>query len=165
MSWSDRRQILAGLAAVGLLAGCGFQPAYAPGQSGDSLRGQILPKAASNKQSFIFVDRIEDRLGRNDAAPYQLNYSMNLSSEGLAKTPSNSTYRYHLKGRLTYSVVDRNTNEVLTSGMVRNFTGYSAIGTTVATRASQTDARERLMILMADEVVSRLYATAPSWLP
>ncbi len=165
MSWSDRRQLVAGIVAAGLLAGCGFQPAYAPGQSGDRLRGQILPSEPRDKYSFAFVDRIEDRLGRNDAAPYQLNYSVKFDFDSLAITPSNSTYRYHVTGRITYSVIDRTTNETLTSGTVSNFTGYSAIGTTVATRASQTDALERLMILMADEVVSRLYATGTSWLP
>ncbi|HCQ58330.1 MAG TPA: hypothetical protein DIU10_10575, partial [Sulfitobacter sp.] len=48
--------------------------------------------------------------------------------------------------------------QIVTSGKVESFTGYSATGTTVATRAAELDAQERLMVILADLVVSRLYA-------
>lgn len=165
MSWSDRRAVLAGLCALGSLSACGFSPAYAPGEVGEQLRGQILAAAPTNRQGFYFVDRIENRLGRNDSAPYQLNYSWKLRFDGLAVTPDNATYRYHMIGELDYQVVDRETGETLTSDSVREFVAYSALGTTVATRASQTDAEERLMVILADRVVTRLYGTAETWLP
>lgn len=166
MSSSDRRTLLAGLAAAGLAASCGFTPVYAPGGVGERLRNQIQAAAPTDPLGYYFVERFEERLGRSsDAAPYQLNYSLNFQVDSLAVTPDNATYRYHLLGELNFSVVDRATGAVLTTGVERNFTGYSAIGTTVATRASQRDARQRLMFILADQVATRLVATAGNWLP
>lgn len=165
MSWSDRRTLLAGLASAALLTGCGFSPAYAPGASGDRLRGQIQAEEPNQTREFYFVERFEDRLGRNDSAPFQLNYQISTSAKGLAITPNQSTYRYHLNGRLTYEVVDRASGATLTRGSVQNFVGYSAIGTTVATRASRNDAEKRLMVQLADQLVTQLVAGGARWLP
>jgi LPS-assembly lipoprotein len=41
---------------------------------------------------------------------------------------------------------------------VDNFTGYSATGTTVATQASKQDAEKRLMVILAEQIITRLYA-------
>ncbi|SDI64616.1 LPS assembly lipoprotein LptE [Aliiruegeria lutimaris] len=165
MSLSDRRTFLAALAASGLTAGCGFTPAYAPGGAGDRLRGQLTTDPPYDKPSYVLVDRIETRLSRNDSAPYRLTFSITYGFDGLAVSPDGSTYRYHLTGTLDYTVVDQNTQATVTSGTVRNFVAYSALGTTVATSASAIDARERLMIILADQVVTELMATAQSWLP
>ena len=162
---SDRRTLLAGLAAAGFVAGCGFTPVYAPGGPGTRLQGQILADAPDKPVEFVFVSRLEDRLGRNDAAPYRLAYHIETSTQGLAITSDQETLRYHLSGRVSFSVKESGTDTILTRGVVENFTSYSAIGTTVATRASQKDAAERLMIILADQVVTRLHASAESWLP
>ncbi len=165
MSSSDRRGVLVGLAALLPFAACGFTPAYAPGGSGDRLRGQILAREPRNQDDYVFAARFEDKLGRNDAAPFLLRYDIDTDSDGLAITSDQETLRYHLTGIILFEVVDRATDEVMTSGTVENFTSYSAIGTTVATRASEKDATERLMAIMAEQVVTRLLATGESWLP
>ncbi|NDR58574.1 hypothetical protein [Aliiruegeria sabulilitoris] len=165
MSLSDRRSVLIALAATGLTAGCGFTPAYAPGGAGDRLRGQLTTNPPYDKPSYAFVDRIETRLSRNDSAPYRLTFTVTYGYDGLAVSPDDSTYRYHLTGKLDYTVVDQASQATVTSGTVRNFVAYSALGTTVATAASTTNAQERLMIILADQVVTELMATAQSWLP
>ncbi|RYH09091.1 LPS assembly lipoprotein LptE [Tropicimonas sp. IMCC6043] len=163
---SDRRTLLAGLSACLLATGCGFTPVYAPGGVGERLRGQVQAAAPWDPRGYYFVERFEERLGRaGDAAPYQLNHVTTIAVESLAVTPTNETYRYNLVGELEFSVVDRSTGAVLTSGTESNFTSYSAIGTTVATRASQKDAERRLMFILADQVATRLVATAGTWLP
>ncbi|WP_068108639.1 LPS assembly lipoprotein LptE [Tropicimonas marinistellae] len=166
MSWSDRRKVLAALAAAACLSGCGFTPVYAPGGAGDRLHGQILADAPGNRDGYTFVAHFEDRLGRaTDAAPFALAYEIDTDSEGLAVTPDQETLRYQLTGTIRYRITDRATGRVLTSGQVNSFTSYSAIGTTVATRASQTDAEQRLMVVLADQLVARLLASADGWLP
>ena len=47
----------------------------------------------------------------------------------------------------------------LGSGVVNSFTGYSATASTVVTLAAQRDAEERLMVILADQVVARLLST------
>jgi LPS-assembly lipoprotein len=162
---SDRRSIIAAFAAAAL-AGCGFTPVYAPGGVGDRLYGQIRADAPDSRDGYELVAQFEDRLGRtSDAAPYLLSYQIVTESEGLAITPDQETLRYQLIGVVRYRLTDRATGTVLTSGQVDSFTSYSAIGTTVATRASENDARARLMVILADQIVARLTAGAGSWLP
>jgi LPS-assembly lipoprotein len=42
--------------------------------------------------------------------------------------------------------------------VVESFAGWFATATTVATAAAEADARRRLMTMLADRVVARLYA-------
>ena len=81
------------------------------------------------------------------------------SEEGLAINAAGDTTRFNLTGRVDYSLRDANSGTVVTSGKVQNFTAYSAIGTTVATLAAERDAIERLMVILGDQITTRLYAT------
>ena len=165
--WSpDRRSLLGGLAATGLLGACGFTPAYAPGGGAEGLRGQIRAEEPRTTEDYAFVVQFENRLGRStDVAPFLLTYSILTDTEGLAVTPDQETLRYNLSGDVRFTVTDRASGKVLTSGRTQSFTSYSAIGTTVATRASEKSARERLMVILADQTVSQLIATAGTWMP
>ena len=44
------------------------------------------------------------------------------------------------------------------AGKVQSFTSYATTGTTVATMTAETDAYKRLMVILADQVVTRLMA-------
>lgn len=147
-----------------VLAACGFTPVYGPGGAGDGLRNAILVGAPDNRNEFSFVAQIEQRLGRADAAPYALNYTIKTRSEGVGITPAQETTRYNLFGVVTYSVIDRASGAKLSSGAVENFTGYSATGLVVGTQSVTRDANERLMVVLADQVVARLIATSKDWL-
>ena len=88
-------------------------------------------------------------------------------------TPDQDITRYRIRGELTWALRDIAGDTVVTDGMVRNFTGYSApvfdntrgsiAGNTVSVITAERDARERLMTILADQLVSRLIATAPEW--
>ncbi|WP_330449555.1 hypothetical protein FLP41_04955 [Paracoccus marcusii] len=49
---------------------------------------------------------------------------------------------------------------MITQGRVSSFTSYSTTGTTISTLAAEGDARERLALMLADQVVTRLLAAA-----
>ncbi|MEO1679149.1 MAG: LPS assembly lipoprotein LptE [Pseudomonadota bacterium] len=164
--WSDPiRRLALFVLALGGLAACGFEPAYAPGGAATELRGQILPDAPDSAIEFAFASRLEDRLGRAEVGAFTLGYEIDTLVDGLAITPDQETLRFNLVGRADFTVRNMSDGAVLTSGAVENFVSYSAIGTTVATRASETDAQERLAVILADQIVSRLVATAASWVP
>ena len=154
-----------GLFAIFLtaLSACGFSPVYAPGGTGDGLRGSILVDAPDNRKAYTFVGRLEERLGRARAAPYTMAYKIETRSEGVGITPAQETTRYNLFGTVNYTIVEKSTGAVLTSGQVENFTGYSATSLIVGTESVTRDANERLMVLMADQIVARLIATSPDW--
>lgn len=165
--WSEgglpRRAVLGGLAAG--LAGCGFAPVYAPGAPATALRGAVRPDPAANALGFAFATRIEERLGAAPVPRFGLGYAIALDREERAVSRSLSILRYSLSGRIDWRLRDLATETPLTSGRAETFTAYSAIGTTVATRAAQRDAEARLGVLLADAVVTDLLATAPGWLP
>lgn len=161
MSWCDRRAVLAGL----VLAGCGFTPVYGPGGSAEGLSGRIAFDAPRDAQGFALVRQLERRLGIADAPGFQLSASIFLSEDDLGITPGQEITRFNLLGRVRFTVRNLETGEIATSGEVESFTSYSATGTPFATQTARADARERLMTILADEIVSRLLVTADEWLP
>jgi len=97
-------------------------------------------------------------LGRAATPRWGLALTTTTTEDGLAIDSEGNTRRYNLLGATSYALRDLDSGQIVTSGKVESFTGYSATGTTVATRAAELDAQERLMVILADLVVSRLYA-------
>ena len=168
---ADRRLALAGLLA---LAGCGFAPALAPGGPAAGLGAGLEVDPPDNRNEFDLVRRLEQRLGRSEAPRYRLSYQLDTRKEGVGVTPQQELVRYNVIGKLRYALHDLRTGEVVTSGSVEAFTGYSvgAVDTaatppstnaTIATLAAERDAYARLMVILADLVVARLMATSADW--
>ncbi len=155
MSSFERRTFLLSLAA---LAGCGFEPVYAPDEAGDGLRGRIDILPPADEEGFALVNRLEERLGAPEAADLLLTADIRIDEEAVGFLPDGSISRYNVLGQVPWSL-KRGDTEVL-SGVERSFTSYSATSTTVATIVAQRDARERLMIIMADRITATILAEA-----
>jgi len=147
------------------LSACGFAPLYGPGGPGDTLHEQVEIAEPTTPNEFDYVARLETRLGRTPAAAMRLDYAISTSSDGVAITADQATQRYNLTGEVTYEVTDTTSGAVLSTGRVSSFTSYSATGTTIATGTARRDAHERLMVILADQTVTRLLATAETFLP
>ena len=160
MSWPERRNFLLILPAAALAAACGFQPAYAPGGRGATLRDRVVVQAPLTEESYLLTRNLEEWLGRPAPAEFRLDYDLVTVTEGQAITANNETTRYSIVGQADYVLTRVADGEILASGNVRNFSGYSATGSTVQTLAGERDARQRLMVILADQIVTRLYATA-----
>lgn len=145
------------------LAACGFTPAYGPGGPAQGLMGTIRAADPDTKDAFELVKQLEARLGRAEAARYDLAYTITTEAIGVGYTPDNSITRYNLTGRVDWTLSDRGTGQRLTGGRVDSFTSYSATGSTVAGLAAEEDARRRLMVILADQIVARLLATSGAW--
>lgn len=159
----SRRTLLLGGALA--LAGCGFTPVYGPQGQGRALQGLILPDEPDNRDGFVFVAQFEERLGRAQSPQYALRYTIQTREEGVGITPAAETTRFNIFGAVTFQVIEIGTDRAITKGFVENFTGYSATRLIVSTQTVERDARERLMAILADQVVTRLVTTAPDWLP
>jgi len=160
MSSFNRRTVLLGALATGL-AGCGFTPAYGPGGSAAQLNGAILVDEPTTRPAYLLTRHLEDRLGRAANARYGLSYSIDISEAPIAISPNDVTLRYNVLGEVTYALRDLGSGAVVTSGKVDNFTSYSTSGTTVATQASEKDARDRLMTILGDQIITRLIVATP----
>lgn len=157
MSLPDRRAFLS-LALAAPLAACGFRPVYGPGGVGAALRRQVLVAPPVTPDEFILVRELETRLGRPSSPGFSLQTRLLVEPEGLGITAGGDITRYNLVGRVLYTLRRLPDGEELTSGEVQNFTGYSATGSTAETLAAARDARTRLMAILADQIVTRLYA-------
>jgi len=142
------------------LMACGFTPVYAPGGTASALRGKVEVAAPESVDSYLLVQNLEERLGRPNVPTYSLSLALVTVEQGQAVTASNETTRYSVVGRVDYVLLDIDSEEIVASGSVDNFTGYSATGSTVQTLASERDAHERLMVILADQITTQLYATA-----
>ncbi|WP_425041553.1 LPS assembly lipoprotein LptE [Primorskyibacter sp. S187A] len=159
---SDRRGFLAGGAASLALAGCQFRPAMSDRGPAGALFGQVEIEAPGSPTTFLMTRRLEERLGRSaSGAPYQLSYTLETDTDRLGTDRDGTNQRVHVTGRLRYTLRRRSDNAVLSRDEVRNFTGYSTTGNTVSTRAASADAVERLVVILADDLVERLLLASP----
>lgn len=154
MSWCNRRTLLLSPLA---LAACGFTPVYGPQGGGTALQSAVLLPKPGNENAYHFNRRFEERMGRAaPGAPYSLTLRIQTDDQDIGSTSAGNTTRYRLIGRAFFSLVDTATGATLFEGRTNAFTGYSTTGSTVATRAAETDASERLMVLLADQVIDDL---------
>lgn len=138
------------------LGACGFEPVHGPG--GADLRGQIEFAAPADRNEFDFVSQMERRLGRAAAATQDLTYDIAVTRAGGGYTPDGAITRYALEGTVKFTLTNRATGAQVKAGRVKSFTSYATTGSTVATMTAETDAYKRLMIILADQTVTRLLA-------
>jgi LPS-assembly lipoprotein len=155
----NRRSLLIFLA----LAGCGFAPAYGPGGAAAGVQGTIRAGDPTDKNGFDLVERLEERLGRPTTPAYDLAYTITTTPVGVGITTDNAITRYNLTGAIDWTLTSRATGARVAGGKVESFTSYSATGSTVAGLAAEEDAALRLMRILADQIVTRLIATAGQW--
>jgi LPS-assembly lipoprotein len=158
MSSSDRRAFLS--LSVLALAGCGFTPALGPGGSATALRGRVEIDEPSDIDGFELVRALEVRLGAPEAPLYRLGADILIADEGVGILPDQTITRFNILGRVDYRLTEIATGEMVASGQVKNFTSYAATSTTVATTSAQRDARDRLMVILADQIAAELVLAA-----
>lgn len=161
----SKRSFLFALAGTVALAGCNFTPVYGPGTSANKMQNRIKITEPTTRETFLITQHLESRLGRADAAPMSLSFSVSHGVSGLGATATGGTTRYHRDGTANYTLTHSETEEKLASGSVRNFTGYSATGNTAATLAAEQDSVERLMTILADMMIERLLLLDAETLP
>lgn len=158
-----RRAFCAGASALALsLAACGFTPAYGPNGGAAVYLNAVSTQTPETRDDYALTVRIAERFGPATAPRYRLDYQINTEATGQAITPDNATTRYSLAGKVSYTLVDATSDAVLVAGDVASFTSWSASGSTVATQTAEDDAHARLMVTLADQIITRLLATAAS---
>lgn len=153
MSSFNRRVLIVSLAA---LAGCGFTPVYGPGGSAEGLRDTIDIAAPADTEGFALVRRLEERLGTGQSATQRLTAEIGIREKSLGILPDGTITRYTVQGQVDWTLTHIADDRVIARGSEKSFTGYAATSTTVATLFARRDARERLMRILADQVVASL---------
>ena len=145
------------LAALLVLAACGYVPVYGTDGQAAALRNAIGFDVPATEMGFALRKHLQDRLGVTQTVEYQLSVTIDVDEEPAAIAADNSATRQVLRGSATYRLFDL-TGDQVTEGQVDTFVGYSTTGTTVATETARADAFERLANGLGDLIVSRLFA-------
>ena len=155
---APRRTALAALLA---LAACGFAPAYGPGGTGSALTGQVSVSTPETVLAYRMRNRLTDRLGAAAAPHWALAITPTSRQVASAETADGTQARGNLLGQSGWRLTEIATGALVAEGTVDAFTGYAATGSTVATRSAERDALDRLAVMLADLVVTRLLALPP----
>jgi LPS-assembly lipoprotein len=143
------------------LGGCGFSPVYGPGGSGSALHDAVLLEAPDSPEGYLYNRRFEERLGRAAAgARYRLLVELTQRQSAVGATSTGNDTRYRLIGRARFRLLEAESGQQVHASVTNAFTGYSTTGSTVATRAAEGAAQERLMVLLADQTVDDLLLAA-----
>lgn len=157
MWFSDRRRFLTGAAALAALSACGFRPVYGPDGAGTALRGAIRLDDPASAADYAFLAAFEDRLGRPTAPRYALAYRIEQSSTGAGIVQNFGATRVQVAGVVDYTVTDIATGRERAAGRVDASVSYSTTATQLASQAAAEDAEQRLMRMLADRLVTRIY--------
>ena len=159
MSLYSRRRFGMTLAAA-TIAGCGFTPIYGPKGEGAALLGQISMSQPKNRNAYLLHQRIEERLGQAPSGKWLLIPRITTENIGLGYTEDGKITRYNIAGSADYTLQRTGSQEVSKRGKAQHFTSSSATGTTVATLAAERNARDRLMTILADQIIDQLLLIA-----
>jgi LPS-assembly lipoprotein len=140
------------------LAGCGFAPIYGEGQA---FRDTIVFEANDSVAGFRLRERLEDRLGRSTAPRFRLRVNLSSSQRAAAITADGDTARFNIIGTASWTLFDMSTGDRLEAGSVQAFTSYATTSSTIATQSTKDDAGDRLSVILADMIVSRLLSLNP----
>lgn len=142
------------------LAGCGFRPVYGTGGAASALRDAIALSAPQTSDGYALRQRIEDRLGRAANARYTLDVGIDVGSVAVAVSSGDAATRINLPGTATWVLKD-SAGTTLGQGKADTFAAYSTTASTVATLTAEDDAHGRLMVALADQIVTQLIALSP----
>ena len=145
------------------VAACGFTPIYGEGAAARALTGRIDVDQIDGKMGFAARKRLTERLGPATAATHLLSIRLDVTTDALAISQTNQISRYNLTGVARYAVRHLGSDTTVETGSARAFAAYSASASPFATRVAEEDARERLAITLADQIVTRIAATSESW--
>lgn len=143
------------MAAVAVLTGCGFAPAFGTNGSAQTLQNAVAVTAPDTVLGFNIRARINDRLGITTTPRFGLDIAVTTTQEAGAVTIEGDITRFQIIGVADW-VFTTASGAGITQGRAETFASYSATGSTVATQAAATDARARLATALADQIVSAL---------
>lgn len=175
MSLSNRRTRSRTAAAVALMAAtivlsaCGFRPLYGHSSANPETVAELAAievKPVSDRAGQMMRTALQRRFNINNttAARYQLYVTLKEQVSKLAVERNAFATRANLRLTATHRLVRTNDGHELFNGTSQAVSSYNILTSDYTTLAGQTDARERAIVILADDIHARLaiYFTGPS---
>ena len=153
--------LLAPVALLASLAGCGLQPMYAGGGSGAVAQGLAAVDVApiEGRAGWLVRNALRDRLAQSGsaAAPrYRLDVLLDDDLEGLGLLTDETVGRERRTLRARYQLVDLADGEIMIDATAGSDAGIDVVSSEFATIAAEQTALENLAVEVADRIVTRL---------
>jgi LPS-assembly lipoprotein len=147
------------LAVLLALAGCGLQPMYGGGGSGAVATGlssiQVAP--IPDRAGWLVRNALVDRLGGESSSPaYRLEVELNDDLTGFGIRGDSSVTRERRTLRARYRLVELASGQVVLDATAGSDAGIDVVSSEFATVAAEQTAQERLALVIADQMASRL---------
>lgn len=176
MSSPDRPHRIAGaraallaLAALGGVAGCGFQPLYgsgaaAPGSIAEEtgvtrtlarIEVATIPDRAGQMLRTELVDRLSPG-GRPRDPLYRLDVALSSSTQELGIERDEVATRANLRVVGQYRLIRKEDGQEMTSGRLTTLTSYNILPDPVVTITAERDAEARALSRLADNLRTQL---------
>lgn len=163
MTGRRTRTAAAGLAALLLLGGCGFQPVYGTRnavtgtEAGAELTKVKIGNISDRSGQYLrnaLVDRMQPAGGQVEPA-YRLDVALSETLVNFGIQQDSTATRGQLRLAGTYSLKD-NSGKVLLTETIRSSPAFNILESEFGTVLSSEDARQRGLRQMADEITARL---------
>jgi LPS-assembly lipoprotein len=147
------------LAVLLALGGCGLQPMYGGGASGAVATGlssiQVAP--IPDRAGWLVRNALVDRLGGESSSPaYRLEVELNDDLTGFGIRGDSSVTRERRTLRARYRLVELASGQVVLDATAGSDAGIDVVSSEYATVAAEQTAQERLALVIADQMASRL---------
>ena len=156
-----RRLSLAGaLAALPLLAGCGFTPLYAtPGVTSGLANIEVV--TPEGRTGHLLSEDLQDDLAirRGEPAAYRLDLAVDEKRYARGLDTDNVATWYELSLRVSYALVDKSSGKTLVAGLEPISVSYNAVNDPYAGIVAQQDGQKRA----ASEAAQRIRIKLGAW--
>ena len=159
-----RAALLAPLALLAALPGCGLQPMYAGGGTGAVAQGLAAVEVApiEGQAGWLVRNALRDRLAQNGSAGaprYRLDVLLDDKVEGFGLLTDETVGRERRTLRARYQLVDLSSGTILVDATAGSDAGIDVVSSEFATIAAEQTALENLAGEVADRIVTRLTLT------
>jgi LPS-assembly lipoprotein len=147
------------LACLLTLGGCGLQPMYAGGASGKvaSSLSSIQVAPIPERAGWLVRNALVDRLGGETSNPaYRLEVELDDDLTGFGIRGDSSVTRERRTMRARYRLVELASGQVVLDATAGSDAGIDVVSSEYATVAAEQTAQERLALMVADQMASRL---------
>jgi LPS-assembly lipoprotein len=147
------------LACLLALGGCGLQPMYAGGASGKvaSSLSSIQVAPIPERAGWLVRNALVDRLGGETSNPaYRLEVELDDDLTGFGIRGDSSVTRERRTMRARYRLVELESGQVVLDATAGSDAGIDVVSSEYATVAAEQTAQERLALMVADQMASRL---------
>jgi LPS-assembly lipoprotein len=144
-----------------MLAGCGLQPMYAGGGSGEVARGLagVQVSAIEGRAGWLVRNALVDQLraGSNGATPrYRLDVRLDDKLEGFALLSDDTIGRERRTLRARYQLVDLSSDKIVLDATAGSDAGIDVVSSDYATIAAEQAALENLAKDVANRIVTNV---------